>query len=101
MSPKADLDVLEVLKVKKAELRHNQKLLALVSTLCLYAWPFCTENARDNREVPHEGSLSRRLFGSFFVYVYVWLHRINLLFTDGLRNVSVEVGNPQYKDRLS
>ena len=48
MSPKADLDVLEVLKVKKVEPPHNQKLLALVSTLCLFAWPVYTENARDN-----------------------------------------------------
>lgn len=99
MSPKADLDVLEVMKVKKVEPPHNPKLLALVSTLCLYAWPVYTENARDDREGPHVGSLPRRLFGSFFAYV--WLHCINLLFTDGLRNISVEVSNPHYMNRLS
>jgi hypothetical protein len=98
VSPKADLDVLEVLKVKKTEPPHNQKLLALVSTLCLFAWPVYTENARDNRKRPHEGSLYRRPFGSNFVYV--WLHCISLLFTDGLRNISVEVSNPRYKKRL-
>lgn len=99
MSPKADLNVLEVLKVKKVEPPHNQKLLALMSTLCLFAWPVYTENAGDNREGSHEGSLSRRLLGSFFVYV--WLHCIKLLFTDGLRNISVEISNPRYKNWLS
>jgi len=56
VSPRADLDVLEMLMVKKVEPPHNQKLLSLVPTLCLYAWPVYTENARDNREGPHEGS---------------------------------------------
>jgi hypothetical protein len=98
VSPKADLDVLEVLKVKKVEPPHNQKLLARVYP-CLYALPVYTENARDNRDGPHEGSLSSRLFCSFFVYV--WLHCMSLLFTDGLRNISVEVSNPRYKNRLS
>jgi hypothetical protein len=69
VSPKTDLDVLEVLKVKKVEPPHNQKLLALVSILCLVAWPVYTENARENREGPHEGSLSRRLFGSYGISV--------------------------------
>lgn len=69
MSPKADLDVLEVLKVKKVEPPHNQKLSALVSTLCLYAWPVYTENARDNTERPHEGSLSKAIWSFLCVRV--------------------------------
>lgn len=98
MSPKAHLDDLEVLKVKKVVPPYNQKLLALVSTLRLFAWPVYTKNARGNRQGPHEGSLSIKPFSSIFVYV--WLHCINLLFTDGLRNISVEVSNPRYKNQL-
>lgn len=55
MSPKADLDVVEVLKVKKVEPPHNKKVLALVSPFC-YLHGLFTPKMSDNRHGPQEGS---------------------------------------------
>jgi uncharacterized membrane protein YjgN (DUF898 family) len=93
VSPKADLDVLDLLKVKKVELRHNQKLLAL----CLCALKLPEKTERCHMKVRYlDGYLVLSLCACKCGYTV----SISYLLID-LRNISVEISNPRNKDRLS